>query len=217
MGAAFGYVFILSSIHQDDKQKIQMWITKTNEDFKFDFNRELEKHCNTYFAFSGKHLTDDELNSIISTLRKIEIEQKNNEIIYYEEDSFSLIYHKDFNLSNTSYYAQCLSKLIPNRILYISGFTGEGFAMGIYKQGIQRVCHQIGNRDCLECHDLIPVRGNIETIINSLPMFDPILLEEFIKKRNAFYAQELFTKAMPITYRNAIYKIHTVSGNDHQS
>ncbi len=207
MSVTFGFIFILSGSRLEDKHTIQEWITKVNEDFRFDFDRELEKRCQTYYAFSGRCFTSEQLDSVISTLRLLESERKKNEIRYYQTESFSLIYHTEFTLMNTHLYAYSLSQLIPNRILYISGFTGEGFAIGIYNNADLLVCHQIGIRDCLECHNLVPISGNIDTICNNLPMFDPTLLKEFHKKRNAFYAQELFIEAMPISYREAIHKI----------
>ena len=211
MSVTFGYIFILSGSHLEDKHIIQEWMTKVNEDFRFDFNRELEKRCKTYYAFSGKHFTSVQLDSVISTLRLLESERNNSEIKCYQTDSCSLFYHTEFTLMNTHLYAHSLSELIPDQVLYISGFTGEGFAMGIYKNGELLVCHQIGIRDCLECHDLVPIRGNIDIIRNNLPMFDQTLLKEFHKKRNAFYAQELFIESMPMSYRDIISKINIIN------
>ena len=208
MSITFGYIFIQSKSQSEDSQNIQAWIEQANNDFRFDFDRALKDHIDGYYLLSGEHLPDEQLKDSIEYLRLIEAERKHYDVLCFQADSFSLFYHKEFSLMNTKRYAQSLSELIPNQILYMSGFTGEGFAMGIFKQGELLTCHQVGVRDCLECYDLTPKKGNLGIITNRLPMFDSTKLSEFIKKRNAFYAQELFMDAMPVEYREAIHNIH---------
>ena len=208
MSMTFGYIFLLTKSQLKDCEKIQAWLSKMNTDFRFDFDKEFNSHIERCYSISGKRLTDEQLKDEIEYFRLIEAERKHYDVLCFRADSFSLFYHKEFSLMNTKRYAQSLSELISNQILYMSGFTGEGFAMGIFKQGKLLTCHQVGVRDCLECYDLRPKKGNLDIITNNLPMFDSTKLSEFIKKRNAFYAQELFMDAMPVEYREAIHNIH---------
>lgn len=206
MSKAFGYIIILDDICNENSSLLSEWCSDLKEALQLDAEQGLKTLSTIYFKLSGKCFTEEEIEQERS-LMEFAAMKRNNSLKLIKENAYTLIYHQEFTLMNINSYACSLSNKIPNRIMYYSGIIGEGLIVGIYEHGQIVLCHQTGDLDCLESHGLLPVRGSKERIINNLPMFDSVILSKFIKKRNAFYAQELFENAMPEALRKMINQI----------